>query len=75
MRSKVSLAARKQAQVEAINPVKVVPDIHEKCHSCAATAGHVFECPLRPKGTAPVEQIDWQIIEALITLYAANSKP
>lgn len=46
----------------------------DKCGSCGATAGHIFECPKRPKGTAPVEQVDWRIIEALIAVYSRNTK-
>jgi hypothetical protein len=50
-------------------------DIQEKCCSCGATAGHVFECLERSKGTAPVEQMGWRIIEVLITSYPPNTKP
>lgn len=45
-------------------------DVQKKCCSCGATAGHIFACPERPKGTAPVEQVDWRIIEALIASYS-----
>jgi len=51
-----------------------VAGIQDKCDSCGATAGHIFECPKRPKGTAQVEQVDWRIIEALIAAYSINTK-
>jgi hypothetical protein len=49
-------------------------DNHDQCGSCGATAGHIFKCPQRPKGTAPVEQVDCRIIEALIAVYSRNTK-
>lgn len=45
----------------------------EKCGLCGTTDGHLFECRNRPKGTAPVEELDWRLIEALIAAYTKQA--
>lgn len=38
-------------------------DLHiNRCGACGVAGGHIYECRHRPKGTAPVEQLDWGLI-------------